>query len=335
MPRWICVLGLALAATLARAEAFGPDSLGVVFAKNDPGSARIAEYYATQRHVPRENLVGLAIPDRDVLTRAELAALRSRMLDALPTTVQSLLLIWARPFAVECMSVTTAFAVGYQAGFCEPGCGATTVNPLYDSSDWLPADTVGWLPAMLLPTQDEALARRVIDRGVQADGSRPPGTVFFVRTADATRNVRAAGYADAEELLGPRIAIREVTTPIDRELTGVMAYFTGAIQVKELPLLEFRPGAVADHLTSTGGVLEGGGQMPATAWLAQGATGSYGTVSEPCNVTAKFPNPGVLLSHYLRGDTLLEAYWKSVAMPGQGLFIGEPLARPFPRRPGD
>ena len=26
---------------------------------------------------------------------------------------------------------------------------------------------------------------------------------------------------------------------------------------------------------------------------------------------------------------MIEAYWKSVYMPGQGLFIGEPLARPF------
>jgi len=33
----------------------------------------------------------------------------------------------------------------------------------------------------------------------------------------------------------------------------------------------------------------------------------------------------------LDGDTVLEAYWKSVEMPGQGLFIGEPLARPFGR----
>jgi len=35
------------------------------------------------------------------------------------------------------------------------------------------------------------------------------------------------------------------------------------------------------------------------------------------------------MNHYLRGDTLLEAYWKSVLMPGQGLFVGEPLARPY------
>jgi hypothetical protein len=52
-------------------------------------------------------------------------------------------------------------------------------------------------------------------------------------------------------------------------------------------------------------------------------------VSEPCNLPGKFPNPAVFLDHYRRGGTLLEAYWKSVAMPGQGLFIGEPLARPY------
>jgi hypothetical protein len=34
----------------------------------------------------------------------------------------------------------------------------------------------------------------------------------------------------------------------------------------------------------------------------------------------------ILLWSEESGDTLLEAYSKSVAMPGQGLFIGEPLA---------
>ena len=40
------------------------------------------------------------------------------------------------------------------------------------------------------------------------------------------------------------------------------------------------------------------------------------------------------VSHYphAEGATLIEAYWKSVAWPGEGLFIGEPLARPFAPR---
>ncbi|MCP2937667.1 hypothetical protein NK983_33720, partial [Salmonella enterica subsp. enterica serovar Typhimurium] len=32
------------------------------------------------------------------------------------------------------------------------------------------------------------------------------------------------------------------------------------------------------------------------------------------------------------GETLIEAYWKSVAWPGEGVFVGEPLARPFGMR---
>jgi hypothetical protein len=37
------------------------------------------------------------------------------------------------------------------------------------------------------------------------------------------------------------------------------------------------------------------------------------------------------MQNYLRGQTLIEAYWRSVQQPGQGIFIGEPLARPFGR----
>jgi uncharacterized protein (TIGR03790 family) len=73
--------------------------------------------------------------------------------------------------------------------------------------------------------------------------------------------------------------------------------------------------------------------MSALRWLEAGATGSYGTVVEPCNLTTKFPHPGLLLTYYRRGDTLLESYWRSVAMPEQGVFIGEPLARPWGPRP--
>jgi hypothetical protein len=36
-----------------------------------------------------------------------------------------------------------------------------------------------------------------------------------------------------------------------------------------------------------------------------------------------------LLRHYLAGETAIEAYWKSVAWPTQGVVIGEPLAAPY------
>jgi uncharacterized protein (TIGR03790 family) len=328
--RFTIAFSLALMAGCIHAEGLTAERLGVVYDVEDPASERIAEFYAARRHVPAVNVIGLAVPDRAVIGRADLARMRAALLARLPSEVQSLLLVWSRPYAVECMSITSAIAAGYQPGFCEPGCGRTTLNPLFDSQGWIPADTVGWLPAMLLPSRDEALARAVVERGVRADGSRPPGTVYLVRTQDAARDVRSAGYTDTERLLVNRVRVRQEMTPLHDALPDAIAYFTGAERVTELRQIGFRPGAVADHLTSTGGVLAGGGQMSALEWLQQGATGSYGSVSEPCNHLGKFPSPAVFLDHYLHGDTLLEAYWKSVAMPGQGLFIGEPLARPYP-----
>jgi uncharacterized protein (TIGR03790 family) len=123
---------------------------------------------------------------------------------------------------------------------------------------------------------------------------------------------------------------------VDRlPLTGrhdVMFYFVGAVSVPDLETNHFLPGAVADHLTSFGGMLTNSPQMSSLRWLEAGATGSYGTVVEPCAFPQKFPNVTMLMSYYTAGETLIEAYWKSVAMPGQGIFIGEPLAAPFRSR---
>lgn len=318
-----------LVAARSPAEGLTPDRLGIIYNSRDPVSTRIAKYYADRRHVPAVNLVGLDVPEVAVIGRDELSRLRGRMLDRLPDSVQSIVLVWSQPYAVECMSVTTAFAAGYHADFCEPGCARTALSPLYDTAGWLPADTIGWLPAMLLPTSDEALARSLIERGIQADGTRPRGTIYLVSTQDASRNVRAPFFGDVATMAAGLAAVQQLVTPVNRVDEPAIAYFTGVVRVDELARIHFLPGAIADHLTSLGGILGPSGQMSALEWLRQGATASYGTVSEPCNHTAKFPSPTVLVSHYVHGETALESYWKSVAMPGQGLFIGEPLSRPY------
>jgi len=65
------------------------------------------------------------------------------------------------------------------------------------------------------------------------------------------------------------------------------------------------------------------------SWIQAGATASYGTTSEPCAHLQKFPHPQALLLFYVQGATAIEAYWRSVQWPQQGLFVGEPLAAPF------
>ena len=135
------------------------------------------------------------------------------------------------------------------------------------------------------------------------------------------------------EALAGALTLNFLDKPSGDVISGrsdLLFYLTGLASVGGLDTLSFRPGALADHLTSFGGHLpSGNGQMPVTRWLEAGATASYGTVDEPCNFPEKFPRATVLVNRYRAGDTLLEAYWKSVRMPGQGLFVGEPLARPY------
>lgn len=327
----LCIASLALA-DRAHPEGLDAGRLGVLYNLDDGPAEATARFYARRRAVPGRNVLGIHLGRASVIAPEAFAPVRKGALDRLPGEVQSLALVWSKPFAVGCMSITTAMAAGYRAGFCEPGCGNTTPNPLFDAVGWLPADTVGWLPAMLIPTDDAGLARALIERAIASDGSAPGGTLYLVRTADRNRNVRAATYADVEAALGGRLRIQELAAPVMGDVRGAIGYFTGTARVEELRRVHFLPGAVADHLTSTGGVLAGGTQTSVLAWLEQGATASYGNVSEPCNHLGKFPDIEVLMRHYLRGDTALEAYWKSVRMPGQGLFVGEPLARPYAGR---
>src|SRR5207245_7957708 len=81
-----------------------------------------------------------------------------------------------------------------------------------------------------------------------------------------------------------------------------------------------------------GGDLFGTAQMSALRWLEAGATASYGTVTEPCAYADKFPSASVLVKNYFLGNTSLEAYTKSVRQPSQGVFVRDPLARPFGTR---
>ncbi len=332
MFRLLVIVAATALLSCANAQDLSAGRLGVLYNLDDPSSQAVALFYAAKRSIPRANVVGLHLGSAKILSPDAFAPLRAQAIERLPTEVQSLALLWSSPFAVGCMSITTAFAAGYRPAFCIPGCGLTARNPLFDSDGWLPADTVGWWPAMLIPTGDAQIARALIERGIAADRSATRGTMYLVRTQDTARNVRAATYAEAESTLSNRLHIVELVAPVARQVPDAIAYFTGAAHVDELARIQFVPGAVADHLTSTGGVLIGGTQMSATAWIEQGATASYGSVSEPCNRLEKFPNISVLMGHYLRGETIMEAYWKSVAMPGQGLFVGEPLARPYANR---
>ncbi|WP_236677007.1 TIGR03790 family protein [Aquariibacter lacus] len=316
--------------------------IGLLINTADPYSLAVGEHYIAARGLRPEQVLRVSLPLRSTLSGEEFEALRQRIASRFGpiegSRVQALALAWQQPYAVGCASITGALALGTEAVDCTQTCAATAPSPYFNSASLRPAAELGLRPAMLLAAPDEAAARALIDRGVAADGrlglrGAPPVQLALLRSNDARRDVRSVFYPPPGPLRGlPAEVVQAAADPppaLDRVLLAQM----GVARLPALDALQFVPGALADHLTSWGGALDGHhGQSTALAWIAAGATASHGTVSEPCNHLQKFPHPQVLLLHYLQGATAIEAYWKSVAWPGQSLFIGEPLAAPYARR---
>ncbi len=311
-------------------QRLGSSELAVIINASDPLSVTLGEYYVAKRKIPRENVITISFPPGDkVMSKEDFAVIKRQVDELTPLNVQAYALTWVAPFRVECMSITTAFAMGFDPEFCAKGCKPTRENPYFNSRSHRPWADFGIRPTMSIAATTLQDGIDLIKKGVDADFSYPAGTAYLVSTNDKNRNVRSHFYPDLMKQLDPIFTIKEVKTNALKNIDDVLFYITGLKKIDHLDTLNFLPGAVADHLTSTGGVLTGSSQMSALRWLEAGATGSYGAVVEPCNFPQKFPHPTVLMQHYLNGDTLIEAYWKSVAWPGQGIFIGEPLAKPF------
>ena len=330
-----------LTPTLAAAD------LAVLIAAGDPLSEAIGLAYQQARGIADAHVIRLAVPrGSDSISAADFATLKASLDSKLPATAQALLLTWTQPSRVvgACsMGITSALTLGYDVKYCG-GCVLTQSSPYYNTDTRRPFTDLKLRPSMMLGAATLAEAQTLIARGVAADGAALALTAstpqaFLVRTADVARSVR---YPDFQSLAAAGLQgvkmnyIDNSDSHTSNEISGqtdVMFYLTGLSQLSQAASNRYLPGAAADTLTSSGGALpDGYGQMPITDWLKAGATASYGTVEEPCNFTQKFSRASVLASRYRRGETLIEAYWKSVQAPGQGLFVGEPLARPWATR---
>ncbi len=181
----------------------------------------------------------------------------------------------------------------------------------------------------------------MIDRSVAADGSRPDGTFYYVQTTDNDRSPpRDPFFTPAVAAITPLgfgaehlgDGVQNIILPIgEQDCLGVM---TGIANVDivgaDMTLL---PGAFGDHLTSWAGDFDNASQTKMSAWIAKGASGSCGTVEEPCNFPGKFPHPRLHV-YYAKGLSLGEATLRSLGfVPFQALMYGDPLTRTFAHLP--
>ena len=169
-----------------------------------------------------------------------------------------------------------------------------------------------------------------MDQGVASDGTFPQQPVVLAKSSDPLRNIRYPFFDNAifnVNILGISSILRTNTDSVSWP-SPCLGYETGLAQFS-VPQGTFVPGAIADSMTSYGGIIFGANsQTNLLAFINAGAAGSYGTVAEPNNDTQKFPNPQVYF-YQARGFSLAESYYQSVNVPYLGLMVAEPLAAPF------
>lgn len=315
------------------AEPLHPEQVGLIVNDVDPQSLAVAKYYKTARGIPDENVIYISFHSNGgEVSEEDFKTLRRIIVANTLPRIKAYAVTWTEPYRVGCMSVTSALSLGVDQRLCANDCSTTLVSPLYHNggNEMLESTIV---VSMMLAGQSERDVKKLIDRGRRADGSFPQGDAYLLRTKDARRNVRAAAYRSRFEDYESRY--NDLHFMETQFLTGqprVMFYFTGLHVVPYLGTNRFLPGAVADHLTSAGGMLTDSYQMSALRWLEAGATASYGTVVEPCNDVGKFPDPVKLIKSVEAGESLVTAYWRSVKMPGQGVFVGDPMAAPYGKK---
>lgn len=175
----------------------------------------------------------------------------------------------------------------------------------------------------------------MIDRSVGADGTRPAGTFYFMSTTDPDRNVRAPQFTAAiSGIVGAGGSAQQVSGVLPDGMPNCLGVMTGwadpNIDGSSMVLL---PGAFGDHLTSWAAAFDIGAQTKMSSWIRHGASGSSGTVEEPCNYTGKFVSAN-FHNLYFRGMSLGEAWLRSMSyVPFQSLLVADPLCRPFAQFP--
>ena len=335
----LLVLSLASSSVLALPEVSLPrtgltaEYVALLVNDADPLSRQVGEYYQKARGIPARNVIHLSFPaGRSSLATDDFLRLKAEIDRLTPAHVQAYAVAWTSPYRVGCMSITSALAFGFDEAYCAETCRPTKPSPYFNSPSLYPAKDLKMRPSMMLAGKDFAQVKALIDRGIAADRTYPKGRAYLLNTPDKERSVRAVHFEQTKKDLHGVFSVKVLHADAISNRKDVLFYFTGLPFVPQLETLHFLPGALADHLTSLGGQLTDSTQMSSLRWLEAGATATYGTVVEPCNYVQKFPFPGIAMFYYANGASAIEAYWKSVAWPGQGVFIGEPLSRPFAPR---
>ncbi len=352
MRRLIFSIALTAICTCAKTALAGGSGLNVVVVVNQSSvnSVELGNYFCERRHVSPQNVLRINWTNGiRSWTRTEFDSTLSTPIQTMLATrqltnqIEFVALSMDIPYIVTesngLNSTTSALFYGFKADTTLAGFPDSCSLPDASSNSFAGSESIfrtvfpgqtNFL-ATMLTASNLALAKQLVDQGVNSDGMFSTQTVVLAKTSDGARNVRYQLFEDA--ILNTRLRgnYSTVRTDSDSPLgqTNLLGYQTGLAQFNVSPNA-FVPGSMADNLTSYGGDLFNVANVQTTllAFTHAGTAGSYGTVVEPCNYIEKFPSPQNYF-YQSRGFALAECYYQSLTNPYQGLIVGEPLAAPF------
>ncbi len=317
----------------------------VVVNQTSSNSCALGNYYCQLRQVPPQNVLYInwtggntLWSSNDFQTNLVTPLLDMLAARQLTNQIEYLVLSMDIPFQTSVgstvNSTTSALFYGLRLGDGTDPLGTTNSYAASEGIFNTPVGAPGYsFLATMLTGNSLAQAEQLVNQGVASDGTFPQSPVILAKSSDPLRNIRYTYFDNTifnANILGASTILR-TNTDSASWLNGCSGYETGLSDFS-VPQAMFTPGAVADSLTSYGGIIFGNnGQTNLLAFIAGGATGSYGTVAEPENDTQKFPNPQVYF-YQQRGFSLAESYYQSVNVPYLGLMVAEPLAAPFARQ---
>lgn len=175
----------------------------------------------------------------------------------------------------------------------------------------------------------------ILQRSAAADYTHPQGSFYFSLTSDVRTTTRQWGFVSAvDDLQQLGFTAEVIPTPLPQDKHDILGVQLGTPTYNwSTSGSTLLPGAIADNLTSMGGVMTGGGgQTTLSEILRAGAAGSSGTVTEPYALQEKFPHAQMYVA-YARGASLAEAFYSYVTGPYQLLIVGDPLCQPCSHAP--
>jgi uncharacterized protein (TIGR03790 family) len=176
---------------------------------------------------------------------------------------------------------------------------------------------------------------KYLRRSAPADGTSPPGTIYFMDNSDVRTTTRRPGFQMAvDQLKKLHVAATIAQGDVPKGRPDVQGLLTGVPELNwEKSGSTILPGAICENFTSYGGIFDTtAGQTPLSVFLRNGAAGTSGTVVEPFAIQNKFPH-AMIQVHYARGCSLAEAFYQAVYAPYQLLIVGDPLCRPWANIP--